>query len=152
MSKKRRIVIARNPLEPSNYEVHEDIEHVREFLMKEFVEWPDTARVYYKEVSQLTDVTPHDENTINHLEDIEDDLFVIVYPEGFVALILIVVALVAVVVLLKPKVPDVNIQRNDQGTSPNNELAARTNRPRPNQRIPDIYGTVRSDRADLQLL
>ncbi len=146
MSKTRRVIISRNPLEPTAYEVYDDVTHVREFLMDQFKSWPDTARIYFREVSQVTDVTPHDEATINRLEDIEDDLFVIVYPEGIIALVLIlvvVVAVVAVVAMAKPKVPDTSL-RNQQDTSPNNELSARTNRARPNSRIPDIYGTVRS--------
>lgn len=145
----RRIIISRNPFEPEAYEVHDDVEHVREFLMDQFKEWPDTARIYYREVSQLTDITPHDEHTINRLEEIDDDIFVIVYPEGPLALVLVlvlvVVAVVAVTALAKPKIPDVSQdQRNQQASSPNNELASRTNRARPNARIPDIYGTVRS--------
>lgn len=146
---KRRIIISRNPFEPEAYEVYDDVTHVRDFLMEQFKEWPDTARIYYREVSQITDITPHDEHTINRLEEVEDDIFVIVYPEGPLALVLVlvlvVVAVVAVTALAKPKIPDASTdQRNQQASSPNNELAARTNRARPNSRIPDIYGTVRS--------
>lgn len=146
----RRIIISRNPLEPAAYEVHENVPYVREFLMKQFASWPDAARIYYREVSQLTDVTPHDEASLARLEEIDEDIFVIVYPEGFVALIVllvVVVAVVAVVAMAKPKIPDVTADagaRNQQASSPNNELAARTNKPRINSRIPDIYGTVRS--------
>lgn len=142
---KRRIIVSDNPLEPSSYSIHEDVPHVASFIMERFPSWPDSAHIYSGSVSQANDVTPHDEASIARLEELEGDIFIIVYPEGIVAIIILVVVLVAAVVLLKPKVPDVSADmRNQQAASPNNELSARTNQARIASRIPDIYGTVRS--------
>jgi hypothetical protein len=49
--------------------------------------------------------------------------------------------LIAATLLLMPKVPSMD---NQQAQSPNNGLAARSNRSRPNGRVPDIFGQVRS--------
>jgi len=146
---KRRIIISENALEPDAYEIHENVQYVREFLMDKFPTWPNTVHIYHEQVAQDHDVTPYDEASIERLEELEGDIFVIVFPEGPALLLgaLLVVALVAVVVLLKPKVPEVataDAARNQQSASPNNELAARSNKPRIGARIPEIYGTVRS--------
>lgn len=146
-----RVIIGRNPLEAESYEIHDGVENLCEFLMEQFPTWPDGARIYHEHVSQVTDVTPSDEASIARLNELDSDVYVVVYPEGVVALLILVViavvALVAVVAFTKPSVPNVAADasaRNQQQTSPNNELAARTNRARPAARIPDIYGIVRS--------
>lgn len=142
----KRVIILKNPMEPSEHVVYDDVVDVPGILAREFSEWPDTARIYHNFVSQQHDVTPADEAGIELLDDLEGDIFVVVYPSffvGFLFLALAVVAVVAVVVLLAPKVPEVN-NRNQQAGSPNNDLAERSNRPRINARIPDIYGVVRS--------
>lgn len=143
----RRIIISKNPLEPESYEIHENVVDVPGFLMTQFPTWPDGGRIYHERVAQDHDVTPSDEASIERLNELDGDIYVVVYPEGFVALILLVVvavvALVAVAMLTKPAIPDAS-SRNQQAGSPNNELAARTNRPRLNGRIPEIYGIVRS--------
>jgi hypothetical protein len=41
--------------------------------------------------------------------------------------------------LLRPNIPN---QKNVQETSPNNQLSRRTNKERPNERIPDIFGRL----------
>lgn len=143
-----RLIITENPLEPEKSTVYEDCYFPRETLQAHFPNgWPDGARIYQDHVSQLTDITPYDDETVAALDKLEGDVYVIVYPEGPILLIaLVVVALVAVTVLLKPKIPDVaaDAAQNRQDSSPNNELSARTNKPRLMARIPDIYGTVRS--------
>lgn len=142
----KRVIIARNPLEPDEYEYFDNVLDVPGLLMREFPEWPETARVYHNFVSQQHDVTPIDEGSVEALDDLEGDIFVIVYPSFFIGLLVLlaVVAVVAVVVLLAPKVPEASAARNQQAGSPNNDLAERSNRPRVNARIPDIYGVVRS--------
>lgn len=145
----RRVIIARNPLEPNTYEVHENIVDVPGFIMSQFSSWPETARVYHEVVAQTHDVTPFDPHSIARLNDLEGDIYVIVYPEGLVAMLLValvvVVALVAVVALAQPAVPETAAEsRNMQNSSPNNELSNRVNNARPNARIPDIFGQVRS--------
>lgn len=144
----RRIIISRNPLEATAYETHTDVKFVREFLMEQFPDgWPTGAHVYHNVVSQDNDITPHDEDTLEALEALDGDIIVVVYPEGPLLLpFLIVAALVAAVVLLAPKAPEVATpsNRNQQSSSPNNELSSRTNKARIGARVPEIYGTVRS--------
>lgn len=151
-----RLIISENPLEQSDYrivDVPEDVKLV-DAIVKEFPTWPDSACIYHKYVSQTTDVTPYDDGSIEALNELDGEVYIVVYPEGvIVTLILIVVAVVALAVvasLIAPEVPEVatpenaTTARNQQTSSPNNELAQRTNKPRLTARIPDIYGQVRS--------
>lgn len=138
----RRLIIAKNPLEPDDYFVIDNPKSIPDTLMSEFVTWPDSARVYHKVIAQDHDVTPFDEKSIEALDKLEGDIFVVVYPEGLIGIIIAVIALVAITFLLKPKIPDIN-QQNREASSPNNELSNRSNRERINARIPDIYGQVR---------
>lgn len=141
----KRLIIVRDPTDPDNAEVFENPIDVPGLLMREFPEWPETARVYSQYVSQDHDVTPVTPADIDRLDELDGDIYVVVYPGfTFFAIFLAVVALVAVVVLLAPpKIPEVN-NTNRQSASPNNELSDRSNRSRINSRIPDIYGIVRS--------
>ena len=144
-----RVIIARDPLDLGKWEVHDDVRNVGGLLQREFLTWPDTARLYHGSVSQENDITPFDADGVERLKSIEGDVYAIVYPEGpallLVGLVVAIAAVVAIAVLLKPQIPETSIDsRNLQNSSPNNELAERTNRPRINARIPDIFGTVRS--------
>jgi hypothetical protein len=108
--------------------------------------FPDNGRIYHGNVCLGNDVTPHDQASIDKLLAIEDELYVIVFP-GWVALpYLFAVGVAAAAYLLAPSVPEPPpvLARNEQSSSPNNELSDRANRARINGRIPDIYGTVRS--------
>ncbi len=141
----KTIILAENALDPSTWESFE-AEDVRDFLMTKFDKFPDTARIYHKHVAENCDVTPSDEWGIKRLGELEGPFYVVVYPGDPVTIIVAVVAVVAVaaaVYLLRPSVPTPSL-RNTQSESPNNELSDRQNRPRPNGRIPDIFGTVRS--------
>ncbi len=141
----KTIILAENALDPSTWETFE-AEDVREFLMTKFDKFPDTARIYHKQVAESCDVTPSDEWGIKRLAELEGPFYVVVYPGDPVTIIVAVVAVVAVaaaVYLLRPSVPTPSL-RNTQSESPNNELSDRQNRPRPNGRVPDIFGTVRS--------
>lgn len=150
----RRLIISDNPLEPTSYTVTEEPKSIIAELMTRFPEWPDTARVYNGLPCQENEVAIFDEDSVLALDDLKGDIYVIVYPGKFIALPFLilavaVVAVVAVTMLLipKPQIPDVaaaDAARNLQSSSPNNELADRTNRSRLNGRIPDIFGTVRS--------
>lgn len=141
----KTIILAENALDPSTWETFE-AEDVRDFLMMKFDTFPDTARIYHKHVAESCDVTPSDEWGIKRLGELEGPFYVVVYPGDPVTIIVAVVAVVAVaaaVYLLRPSVPTPSL-RNTQSESPNNELSDRQNRQRPNGRIPDIFGTVRS--------
>lgn len=146
------VMISTNPLEREAY-VRHDVEHVGEFLYEYFKgAWPETAHVYVGEVAQATDVTPTDEASIAALESYTEPLWVIVYPAtGIeVAVGIGVVALIASVaaILLIPEIPTIKTpkQRENElrGGSPNNQLGNRNNQLRLGQRIPLIFGTVKS--------
>ena len=141
----RRVIITENPLDASTWEVVDNVASVKHLLKVRFSSWPDSARVYHGSVAQENDITPYDHATIDRLDELEGDIYVIIYPEKFVLLaVFLVVAVVAAVILLKPAVPEVAAARNTQNSSPNNELSSRTNRERINARVPDIYGQLRS--------
>lgn len=139
------VILCEDILAPDTWERH-DVEDVRDFLMSRFDSFPATARIYHGQVSQDRDVTPSDEAGIARLGTLDGVLYVVVYPGDPITIIVAVVAVAAaaaVAFLLMPKVPN-SALRNTQSESPNNELSDRQNRPRPNGRIPDVFGTVRS--------
>lgn len=139
------VTLALNPLEPETWTTHE-VSDIRDFLMEQFEEWPSTARIYHKQVSSATDVTPACESDIKRLGELEGPFYVIVYPAEPITIIYAIVAVIvvaAVVMAAQAQVPNTAL-RNTQNQSPNNELSERSNKSRPNARIPDIFGTVRS--------
>lgn len=141
----KTVVLALNSLEPKTWTTHE-VENVLEFLKNQFVEWPETARIYNGNVSVATDITPRNEQGIEALKKAEGPFYVIVYPAApaAYAIYYVIAALViAVTVLATQKIPT-SASRNIQDQSSNNELSGRANKPRLNGRIPDIFGTVRS--------
>lgn len=136
--------LALNPLDPETWTNHE-VADIRDFLMEQFEEWPSTARIYHKQVSSATDVTPSSELEVERLGELEGPFYIIVYPAEPITIIYAIVAiLVVAVVVMAQQQPPTPTLRNTQSQSPNNELSERSNKPRPNARIPDIFGTVRS--------
>lgn len=141
----KRVTLANNPMEPDTW-THHEVRDVRDFLMKEFAEWPSSARIYHQHVSSQDDVTPADDAGIERLGELPGPFYVVVYPADPVTIIIAVVAVVVVAAVVLPalvKPPNPTL-RNTQTASPNNELSDRSNNPRPLARIPDIFGTVRS--------
>jgi hypothetical protein len=144
----KTVTLALNALDPSEWTTHE-VEDIRAFLVERFDEWPVTARIYHKQVAEVCDVTPTCEADVERLGELDGPFHVVVYPEGPVAIFfafaaLAVVAVVALAFMAIPQDVPTPAARNTQSKSPNNELSARTNRARPNGRIPEIFGTVRS--------
>lgn len=138
------VLLIRDPLNPRNGTERAEVEDIRDFLMERFEAWPAGARIYHGPPAVDRDITPATPGDVERLPQY-DVVTVVVYPESpLVAIIIaVVIAVVAVVatLLLMPKVPSLE---NQQQQSPNNGLAARSNKPRPNARVPDIYGQVRS--------
>ncbi len=150
-----RVGIVTNPMAPARWEEH-DVEDVRELLVRRFPSWPSTARIYDMAgigdwtraaavlepgVLSRRDVTPQDDAGIDRLGELPGPLLVIVPPADPITAIFAVVAIavgVAAAFLFLPRIPT-NTQRPQ---SPNNSLSARTNQPRLNGRVADIYGTV----------
>lgn len=138
------VTLALNPLEPETWTTQE-VSDVRDFLMEQFEEWPSTARIYHKQVSSATDVTPSTETEVQRLGELEGPFIVVVYPAEPITIIYAIVAIIVVAaVVMAQQTPPTPTLRNTQNQSPNNELSERSNKPRPNARIPDIFGTVRS--------
>lgn len=71
-----------------------------------------------------------------------DDVSVILISGDPVTIIIAAVVAVTATLLLAPDIP--NIQSDSGRQSPNNSLTDRRNKARPNQRIPDICGKVKS--------
>lgn len=122
------------------------VTNVVDFLLSKFDTFPSNARIYKNFVSVSHEVTPRDEAGVEKLKNETDgEFWVICYPKGgaeWVAYAIAAVLLVAAIVM-RPKIPTIP-GSNNAVRSGNNELSSRTNRPRINGRIPDIYGKVRS--------
>lgn len=136
------VIITTNPFDLSEYVLHETTD-LCALLRQEFPVWPENARIYHGNVAEECDVTPIDERSIVHLRQLEGTIYVVIYPgdPGTLAIIAIGIAVLsaAAFLFLAPKLPD-------QGSVPssNNSLSERSNKARPNSRIPDIFGKVRS--------
>ena len=144
---KNNVLIARNSMEPSTWELYEDVGNLAEFLIKQFDGvFPSSARIYHDNVSSATDVTPMDEKGVENLLQLSGDFHVVIYPEGDPiswAFIALVAAVVIGAVFLYRRIPN-SAARNQQLQSPNNLLSGRTNSSRLGARIPAIYGTVQA--------
>jgi hypothetical protein len=126
------------------------VDDVCAFLASRFPSFPDTAKIYHEQIAASNDVTPHCEADIERLQSLDGNFFAVIWPEDPISIAVVVAIAVAAVsiglsFLLRPTIKPTN-----QG-SPNNELMDRQNKARPNSRIPDIYGTVRST-PDLLML
>jgi hypothetical protein len=126
-----------------------ETEDIRQYLMNYFEGYfPETAKIYHEEISESAEVTPKCEEDVDRLATLNGNLFVIVYPAGPIAItlgvVIAVIAVAAVAFLIQPTIPNSQSQNNNSSPSPNNKLSDRDNQPRINQRIPDIYGGVRS--------
>lgn len=135
------ITILRDVFEPSTWEDFAEVESLEEFLFEHFPSgWPQGAKLYYGQVSDENDVTPMDERGVEKLKTLQGKFYICLFPqvEYIVYAVIAVVAFAAATLLFKP--PNVTARNTNVG-SPNNELAQRTNEPRPNKRIPDPYGT-----------
>lgn len=151
-----RLGIVEDPLAPTQVDEVE-VEDVCAYLLGRFTSWPSTARIYDlegincqdrallavgSEILRSRDVTPLDEAGIARLQSLRGPLLVVVAPAGPAIAITAIVAGLAIAagLLFMPRVPDIS----NVFQSPNNTLSDRTNKARPNNRIPDIFGTVRS--------
>lgn len=139
-----KITIIKDPLDETNAEEYHSDENICDFLMGHFGDtFPETARIYFHSICEENDITPQTPEDIAKLYTMQGEFFVVHYPQGIAALVVVLVVSLAIALTYKPPIPNIAL-RNTQSPSPNNELAARSNTPRPNGRIPDIFGTVRS--------
>lgn len=140
----KNVVLIRNPLAPPSDWHFEDMDELSPFLMKELGPiFPATGRIYSESISSASDVTPTDRLGITKLEQLDGKIYVVIYPADPITIgVIIAVALAAVAIglsfLLRPSL------KTQSEQSPNNSLGERENTARPNERIPEIVGTVRS--------
>lgn len=142
---KQTVFIAENPLELDSWQRHEtdDIHALFKSIWPSC--FPATARIYRKSVAISNDVTPTDEASALALGSVTDPLYVVVFPawqQVAVAVLLYAVGWV-ITELTDKKIPKPREQTFVTG-SPNNSLSDRANRARLMERIPDIFGVVRS--------
>jgi len=145
-----RLIIRENSLD-STEDIIVQTDDVCEALINHFgKKLPDNTRLYHQFVATAYDVTPGEadvEHDIAFLQTLDGDIYCITYPEfflfglGLIGKILGIFLLGLITYLLRPKPPK---ERNTGNDSPNNGLSDRQNTARPNARIPDIYGQVRS--------
>lgn len=142
------VLTSTNPLDPEAWKRH-DVPHVGEFLQEHYRgQWPPTAKIFRGSVALENDVTPTCAEEIDALEEGEEPLWVYVAPalvEGGAVALLAFVAIVTTVaaLVLVPDVPIPTPRESNSTGSPNNQLGARSNKPRPLGRIPDIFGSVK---------
>jgi hypothetical protein len=138
-----KVILVTNPLEPNESRKEFDVSDVSAFLMSQWSTLPDGVVIYHETLGN--DVTPFDEDSVEAFMELTGTFYVYVYPNGAAAIPYIIYALLVVtaVVLANQLKPDPVVPaaaRNLQSSSPNNDLSTRTNRARPNGRIPDIFG------------
>lgn len=130
-----------DPFDLATYEQHELDGDLLVFLREKFETWPATARLYRGTIAVENDVTPVSEEDIAALENADGVYYVVVFPgdpvTAIIAVIAVLALVVAMLVFLQPRFPGAG----NLGSA-NNGLGARTNRARPRERIPDIFGSV----------
>lgn len=142
-----KITLALDIFDPVSWKTHET-ENVCEFLREQFPTWPTTARIYHGSVARSNDVTPVNDVTAEALAEMTGPFIVVVSPEKDVLNILFG-PIIWLFSLLTPKQP--SLEKNNQATSPNNQLSGRSNSERLGSRIPDIFGQLVSTPDLLQV-
>lgn len=101
-----------------------------------------SVRLYHNNLTN--DVTPKTPQDVDMIMRLNGRIYAVVKPMGIGAYIaaMVVSTLVSLAVAFLMPVPTMDNQSQNQPPSPNNALAARTNKQRLGGRIPDIVGTV----------
>jgi hypothetical protein len=142
-----------NALEPERQSVYH-VEALIPWLMQRYGRWPETARLSHFWGKTEVDVTPATRADVASLEDLPGPFVVREYPAGTqshgIERVLWGVFTLGISEAVRAALPDVpNVKTpfrraQEVAGSPNNELGERSNVARPDERIPDIYGTVRA--------
>jgi hypothetical protein len=141
------VTIYDNPLDNSIRHEFTNVESIHTVLKRHYAsKLPKNVRIYHNTVDQQHDVTPHDEDGIERLGQLQGHIHVINYPEEPTTLLIGAALFVGGLVVRaivdyfdKPK-PKQLVTRG----SPNNALGERANQARPLGRIPDIFGSVKA--------
>lgn len=136
------LVVIRDIFNPSNniemYVGHD----VEQLLRQAFGDngLSESVRLYHGNL--LDEVTPKTPDDVDKVMKLDGRIYAVVKPMGVETLIAIAVSvLISVAVAFLMPMPAI-ANAGNQPPSPNNALAARTNKQRLGGRIPDIYGTV----------
>lgn len=150
-----KVTLGLNALDPATW-VEQEVEDLFAFLLNTFgPRFPVTGKIFHEVIDVAHDVTPDPERleTAEHVLTLQGHLYVIVYPAGpeqFIYGGILIGGLIVSWLLAPDKKPPPPTLHPVTG-SPNNKLADRQNTGRPNGRIPDIFGMVRSTPDLLQL-
>lgn len=142
----KNLTIAENALDVETWKKFET-ENILDFLVEYFKTWPDNARLYHNNVSEANDITPQNTRDFENILKLEGNFYVVVYPGEVITWVAIIISIIAIAIVVftpKPSIPNIAIRSGSENPSSNNELSERTNKPRINARIPDIFGQVRS--------
>lgn len=135
------------------------VNNVSEFLLNKYgKKLPTDVRVYHHGISVFSDVTPTGntkeeiKRKLKHLKKLDGHFYITRVPgdpvtAAIVAVVAIVVAIGAAI-LLRPKLPNTQ-SGSDNQQSANNQLSERSNKPRINSRIADIFGELKASVPDL---
>lgn len=139
----KRVHIRPDPFKKETWTVA-DVEDVCAYLSEQFAQFPENARIYHGAVAQKNDVTPIDKRGIRHLQSLDGEFYVVVWPayDPITIIYLVVMAITAAfsiyTYMTMPK-PQVSAPQ-----SANNDLASRQNQARLGGRVPEIFGTLRA--------
>lgn len=142
----KNLTIAEDALNIETWKKFET-DNILDFLVEYFKVWPENARLYHNNVSESNDITPICPKDFENILKLEGNFYVVVYPGEVVTWVAIIIAVIAIAVVVftpKPSIPNIAVRSGSETPSSNNELSERTNKPRINARIPDIFGQVRS--------
>lgn len=139
----KRVHIRPDPFKKETW-TSEDVDNVCAYLFSEFTQFPENARIYHGAVARKNDVTPTDALSIEKLQSLEGEFYIVIYPsyDPITIALWVVWAITAAfsvyTYMTMPK-PQVSAPQ-----SANNDLASRQNQARLGGRIPEIFGGLRA--------
>lgn len=130
-----------NELDPTEF-IEKEYDCLLEDWMSIREEYPE-ARLYKDSICAQNDVTPKTKEEALQLLHADGDYFVLCHAGGPLTIFLVVVTVLSAALAIytymnMPEIPD---QASGSG---NNSLASRQNKHRTSERVPDIYGNVKS--------
>lgn len=138
------LVVIRDVFNPqNNIELYKG-QDIEQLLKQAFTSGlSDGVKLYHDRLLEK-DITPKTPQDVDKLMRLSGRIYAVVHPMGLsvFAISLIVSVAVSVAVAFLMPMPAIANQSANQPPSPNNALAARTNKQRLGGRIPDIYGQV----------
>ncbi len=143
-----RIIIRTDPLDHSKDLIYQAL-CVGDFLYGYFKRWPATAVLYQDDPGLGREIPIKTKEDVSKLNKLEGTVYVVIYPESAFAVVGLALIGATAAIGLSSKSKEspgntANERQQPEEQAPNNSLSPRSNRARIGQRIPDIFGTVRS--------